>query len=176
MQVRGVTSEALEAKIRELLPSQAGFSEELSAQNLIVPIIDLTAAAEGSSVRAELQDALAFGSQTAFSVNNTNADQANSPGFYRFSGTAVIASASTAEFCRINSIDATPTTKIVWQLNFPAGLASASFASDFDLIFFLAAGEKVNISASTRGSICGSFRQIANVNGVSVNPSGFNPQ
>ena len=168
-----VNSETLQTQIRDLLPSQRGFGSELQASNVITPIIDLTSAAEGSTLPFDLQTALAFGSQTAFSINNTNADQVSSPGFYRFTGTAVIASASTAEFARINVIDSAPTTKIAWQVNFPSGLASAAFASDFDLVIWLDSGVKVNISASTRGSICGSFRQVADSSGILVNPSGY---
>jgi len=44
-----VNSEELQTQIRDLLPSQNGFGSELQASNVITPIIDLTAAAEGSS-------------------------------------------------------------------------------------------------------------------------------
>ena len=36
-----ITSEALQATIRRLLPSQTGFGDDLQATNLITPIIDL---------------------------------------------------------------------------------------------------------------------------------------
>ena len=36
-QITPITSEALQAKIRQLLPSQIGFGEDLQAQNVIVP-------------------------------------------------------------------------------------------------------------------------------------------
>ena len=61
-----VNSEALETQIRDLLPSQNGFGSELQASNVITPIIDLTAAAEGSGLATDLARAIAFGSQTAF--------------------------------------------------------------------------------------------------------------
>ena len=66
-----VNSEALEAQIRDLLPSQRGFGSELQASNVILPIIDLTPTAEGSILRTDLQTALSFGSLTAFDANNT---------------------------------------------------------------------------------------------------------
>ena len=59
-QLINVTSESLQATIRNLLPSQAGFSEDLTATNLIQPIIDLTPTAEGSILRAALQTAIDF--------------------------------------------------------------------------------------------------------------------
>ena len=83
-----VVSEALEAQIRNLLPSQRGFGEDLQASNVITPIIDLTSAAEGSSTPQFLQTALAFGSQTEFQAENSTVVLANSPGFYRVVGAA----------------------------------------------------------------------------------------
>ncbi len=85
-----VNSEALEAQVRDLLPSQNGFGSELQASNVIQPIIDLTAVAEGSGVGENLQTAIAFGSQTAFSAENTSDVVASSTGFYRIFGTALL--------------------------------------------------------------------------------------
>ena len=65
-----VVSEALEAQIRSLLPSQRGFGEDLQASNVIFPIIDLTPAAEGTTVPQYQQQAIAFGSQTSFVITN----------------------------------------------------------------------------------------------------------
>jgi hypothetical protein len=175
-QITSVTSEALQAKIRELLPSQQGFGEDLQAQNVIVPIIDLTAAAEGSGIGTSYQQALAFGSQTSFQLSNGNTDLANTAGFWRLTGVASYISVSTAEFARINLIDATPTTKIAWELGTPAGKGNNELSESFDYIIFLASGEKINVSASLRGVINGSYRQVADANGNLTNPSGFTPQ
>ena len=41
-QLINLTSEALQATIRRLLPSQQGFGEDLQATNVVTPIIDLT--------------------------------------------------------------------------------------------------------------------------------------
>ena len=78
-----ITSEALQATIRRLLPSQQGFGEDLQASNVIQPIIDLTPSAEGSEVRQDLQTAFSFGSISQFSVRNGTGTVANTPGFYR---------------------------------------------------------------------------------------------
>ena len=87
MQITRITSEALQATIRRLLPSQQGFGEDLQATNVITPIIDLTPTAEGSSVPESLQQALAYGSQTVFSQTNAG-DVAiiSTAGFYRITG------------------------------------------------------------------------------------------
>ena len=92
MSISTVTSEALQLKLRQLLPSQQGFGTDLSASDTIIPIIDLTQAAEGSDVPQNLQTALAFGSQTVFNTNNATDQIANTTGFYRIVGTGAIRS------------------------------------------------------------------------------------
>lgn len=169
-----VNSETLQTQIRDLLPSQNGFGSELQATNVITPIIDLTASASGSAgLASELQNALAFGSQTNFSVSNGNTDLASSPGFYRVTGTASFISVSTAEHARINLVDSTPTTKIVWELGTPSGKGNSQQFVLFDYVFWLATGDKINVECSLRGVINGSFRQIADSTGTVVNPSGY---
>lgn len=176
MQVRGVTSDALEAKLRQLLPSQAGFTEELSAQNLIVPIIDLTAAAEGSSVSENLENALAFGSQTAFDINTASVDLANTAGFWRVAGVATVnvqtgGSDRRAGFQMTDGVS----TKIVWQVHFKQGSAANGVAVPFDLIFWLDSGITLQgiTTADDVTLLAGSYRQIATSDGTAVNPSGF---
>jgi len=171
-QIRGITSEALEAKIRELLPSQAGFTEELSAQNLIVPIIDLTETAEGSGLRSDLQTALAFGSQTAFNFNNSNGTILDVPGFYRIVGTAVVNAQTTERSADISMTDGA-TTKIVWALGSTSGGSNDRIAVNIDLVVWLATGESVTMTADEACTLSGSTRQVATSDGTLVNPSGY---
>tara|TARA_Y100000004_G_scaffold67038_1_gene75132 strand:- start:1505 stop:2032 length:528 start_codon:yes stop_codon:yes gene_type:complete len=173
-QITSITSEALQAKIRQLLPSQQGFGEDLQAQNVIVPIIDLTETAEGSTVRADLQTAIAFGSQTAFEVTNASTTIANTTGFYRIFG-VVTCSTGTANTGGGFTMSDGLTTKQVWA-HIDSGHASLG-VSNFDFTVFLSAGESINAFAdSTNIVVTGSVRQIADVNGNLTNPSGFTPQ
>jgi len=82
MTISSVTSEALQLKLRQLLPSQQGFGSDLSASDTIIPIIDLTSAAEGSDVSESLQQALAFNSITIFSETNSSSTIISITGFY----------------------------------------------------------------------------------------------
>jgi len=176
-QITSVTSEALQSQLRTLLPSQEGFGTDLMAQNVIVPIIDLTSAAEGSSVGQNLQTAIAFGSQTPFEAANSTSLVANNPGFWRVIGTASNGTdASGPNQVRL-AMDDGLSTKNVWQLVWGGTSTVYSGAVGFDLTFFLEAGITLN-AISNDGScfISGSARQIADVNGVLVNPSGFTPQ
>ena len=176
MSTSTVTSEALQIKLRQLLPSQQGFGTDLSASDTIIPIIDLTKAAEGSDVGETLQTAIAFGSQTAFRANNSTVALANTPGFYRVVGTASGDNSGANYKLSLDMTDGA-TNKIVWSLEITATASLVSYNADFDLTFFLATGITLNsVSGNADGVIIGSIRQIADVNGTLVQPSGFTPQ
>ena len=177
-QLINITSEALQATIRRLLPSQQGFGEDLQASNVITPIIDLTPTAEGSEVRQDLQTAQAYDSQTSFSASGGAATIANSPGFYRITGimsARYFATAHSARFQISNGLVA----KDLYVYNFPAAANNAEnlVVSPFDFVVFLSPTISVSVSSSNANStVAGSSRQIADVNGNLVDPAGFTPQ
>ena len=176
MSVSSVTSEALQLKLRQLLPSQQGFGTDLSASDTIIPVIDLTAAAEGSDVPSFLQTALAFGSQTAFNVGNATTDVITTTGFYRIVGSASIQPVgSGSKAVSINATDGA-TTKKIWMFDVAANSSVGTLALSFDLFVFVATGESIQVQGSGNTVTAGSTRQIADVNGTLVQPSGFNPQ
>jgi hypothetical protein len=166
-----VNSESLQTQIRDLLPSQSGFGSELQATNVITPIIDLTSAAEGSTLPSSLQTALAFGSSTSIVVANSTVDQVSSPGFYQFVGNIVIAGTGT-QFGEFQIIDSSPTTRVVYGAVLPSG-ASGTLVAPFNIVIWLKAGEKVTIQASATAYVYGSFRQVANSEGTLSLPNGY---
>lgn len=171
-QIRGVTSEALEAKIRDLLPSQAGFTEELSAQNLIVPIIDLTAAAEGSETPESLQQAVSHGAITADSVINTTTALAASPGFWRFRGNISMTTQAGNTAAEIEITDGV-TAKNILRVFGSSGAGNYAL-TNYDFIVFLRAGDSVN-ATSPNGfiQINNIYYQVATSTGALTLPSGF---
>lgn len=172
-----VVSETLEAQIRDLLPSQRGFGEDLQASNVITPIIDLTAAAEGSTVPLYQAQAIAFGSQTAFDVTNTNTTLANSPGFYRVFGCVTNVLGGAGSLRPAFEMTDGLSVKKVWGMQ--GGVASGSQQSfyTYDFVVFLATGISLTANSPSTGSVfVGSIRQVADVNGTVVNPVGFTPQ
>jgi len=175
-QITSVTSESLQAKIRELLPSQQGFGEDLQASNVILPTIDLTAAAQGTTTGVNLQTALAFGSQTAFETTNSSVVIANTPGFWRVVGTGSIRAASGSS--KNVSLDLSDglSTKKAWNMFLTAQGGTIIHSEIIDLVFFLQAGDSLTAVAGSECQIAGSIRQIADVNGNLVNPVGFTPQ
>jgi hypothetical protein len=173
-QIMQVTSESLQKKIRDLLPSQQGFGVDLQASNVIVPIVDLTAAAEGSQVPESLQNALAFGSQTAFNLN-TSGTISSTTGFLRIVGTGSCTHDTLITQAKLQMTDSL-TTKTIWGLEIPVRNSGSVTAVGFDLIVFVASGVSVTGLIQNKANLTGSVRQIADVNGNLVNPSGFNPQ
>lgn len=176
-EITSVTSESLQAEIRRLLPSQRGFSADLQATNVIVPIVDLTAAAEGTNVPIQLQEAQAFGSQTAFNCVNNTVTIANSPGFYKIQGVVVMYHGNAVADLTVNMTDGL-SSKAIYKVNSLFTTAANLLTSNnLDFTVFLAAGESITAtSTQTFISFAGSVRQIADVNGSLVNPSGFTPQ
>ena len=169
-----VVSETLEAQIRDLLPSQRGFGEDLHASNVITPIIDLTSAAEGTTVPQMLQTALAFASQSAFSAVGGSDTIANTAGFWRVTGAYSAGSNAVTVTGDINISDGL-TTKTLYGFRREGN--SGQTTGIFDFVVFLRSGDTLSaVSSDTATSIEGSARQIADVNGVLVNPSGFTPQ
>lgn len=173
-QIISITSEALQAEIRRLLPSQQGFGEDLQATNVVTPIIDLTPTAEGSNVPSYLQRALAFGSQTTFSAENTSITLANSPGFWQLYGVSNIEQPSASTHTNKFSLSDGLSAKDVWNHLMSPGTAGNGDSLAFDVIVFLRAGDNVSVtSSSSAGNISGTYRQVADINGNLVNPAGF---
>lgn len=178
MSISTVTSEALQLKLRELLPSQQGFGTDLSASDTIIPIIDLTRAAEGSDIPQILQIAQSFGSQTVFSANNSTATIANTPGFYIVQAIVSLYNGNAISSVTVDISDGASTKTLYKYTQLVDVNSDPQFqVIDLEFVAFLQAGDSLSTtSANNRGEINGSVRQIANVNGVLTNPSGFSPQ
>ena len=177
MSISTVTSEALQLKLRQLLPSQQGFGTDLSASDTIIPIIDLTAAAEGSDVPESLQQALAYGSMTAWSASGSTATIANTPGFYKIFAAVTFRNRSggTSSGSFILTDGAAP--KTIWNAQSTASTVAGISVVNVEFIVFLAAGESLTaVSADGNAQLHGSVRQVADTSGVLVQPSGFTPQ
>ena len=176
MSISTVTSEALQLKLRQLLPSQQGFGTDLSASDTIIPVIDLTASAEGSDVREDLQTAIAYGSQTVFNASNSSVDIASSPGFYRVIAGIGMHSASAVDVSASIVMTDGATPKTVWKLEADDG-ADYGLNANIDYVFYLDTGITLSVvSSGVNATLSGSIRQIAEHSGTLVQPVGFTPQ
>lgn len=168
-----VNSEALQTQIRDLLPSQNGFGSELQASNIITPIIDLTATAEGSGLPIVLQNALAYGSQTTFNVNNTTTTLAASAGFWRVTGLLYVKASTTGNNAQLElTRPSNPDKSIAGVSNFSTS-DNEYLYEFFDLTVWLTPGDTLQATASAEGIVRGSYRQVATSDGTLVQPSGF---
>ena len=137
-----IKSQEIEDKINQLLPSQGGFQAgvDFSASTMVIPIVDLTETAEGSSLRQDLQKALSLTSVTAFSVNNTTTTIINTTGYFRIFGRATLNGSGTGNF---SITDGTTTKQLL-----PFNTFSGTYNSDiFDFIVFLEAGDSITCNS-----------------------------
>jgi hypothetical protein len=168
-----VNSEELQQLVRDLLPSQNGFGSELQASNVITPIIDLTATAEGSGLPRDLQNALAFGSNTSFAAQNSTTTIIAQAGFWRVVATSNIQQSSVNVSNAFTITDGS-TTKAIWD-HFIHGSTTSNYQGlNVDLVFWLRAGDSlIATSNSATAVLTGSFRQIATGDGTFVQPNGY---
>ena len=167
-----IKSQQIEDKINQLLPSQGGFQAgvDFSASTMVIPIVDLTETAEGSSLRQDLQTSISLDSATVFDIKNTTTTVINTTGYWRVFGQFNINSGSGARTLTWQLTDGTTTKKILINRQLATSFAGIPSVF-FDFIIFLKAGDSLQgISSSNDASLVGSVRQIADINGNLVNP------
>ena len=177
-QITSITSESLQSEIRRLLPSQQGFGADLQATNVIVPIVDLTASAEGSTLPNNLQQAISFGNITSHDVSNATTNVITNAGFYRVYGLLTTFDvASTTVNASFDMSDGLA-TKQIWQQNIT--LPAANYGSNlafYDFTVFLRANDVLSATTNTTlARLAGVSYQLADINGNLVNPAGYTPQ
>ncbi len=167
-QIINITSEALQATVRRLLPSQQGFGEDLQAQNVIVPILDLTPTAEGSQLPDFLQRAYGFDDITSTETSGSASTVIiNSPGFYQVNYQLVCNnSLDNPQFTMSDGISTKVLVEVDISLNTPQTISD-------QMVLFVQTGESVTQTSNNNAYIRSITRQIATVNGEIVNPTGF---
>jgi hypothetical protein len=167
-----INSPNIEDKINQLLPSQGGFGAgvDFSASTMVIPVVNITEAAEGSTLREDLQSCLSFTTANAFDVNNTTTTVINTTGYWRCVGgiTLLIGNGGSQ---RTNFIINDGTSdKIVSALSTNGSTQKAIASELFDFTFKLEAGHVFKITC-TGDVVCrGSIRQIADLSGNLINP------
>ena len=158
-----IKSQQIEDKINQLLPSQGGFQPgvDFSASTMVIPIVDLTETAEGSSLRQDLQTSFSLINTTVNRISNTSTTLVNTTGYYRVFG--LMEASSTT--CRITITDGITTKSILEREGaFNSGV-------EFDFIVKLEAGDSlVAFTGGTSGVINVTTRQIADISGNLTNP------
>jgi len=172
-EIAQVTSNDLEAQIRQLLPSVSGFGSRLGAQNVIVPIVDLTPIAEGSGLPEFLQRAWDESTGNA-TIANTTSNIITTPGFWQvdLNWSAFVGTPRTASIQTDNNSGATAK---VWEITTPSLSASNVYSTaENAFIVYIPIGSKLTGTTNNAESILNVwYRQVADSNGRTVNPSGY---
>ena len=168
-----VKSNTLEDKVRQILPSQGGLGQgfDLSASTQIVPIVDLTESAEGSTLREDLQTSLSLDTVTAYSVTNTTTTLISNTGYFRVFGTFDALSQSATLGKGTFTLTDGVTSKIIVTYNVGANATVTRSIENYNFIVFLDAGQSLTCTSNgTSVRLQGVTRQIANIDGELVNP------
>ena len=167
-----IKSTDLEAKIRQLLPSQGGLGagQDLSASTMIMPIVDLTESAEGSNLRQDLQTAFSHTTTTEFNVFNTTTTVVNNTGYFRIFGNFNNYVANNANDIEFN-INNGSTLKTVFRSRNNSTGFNENISGQYDFIIKLEAGDSLEITTNNADAIVtGALRQIADIDGNLINP------
>lgn len=162
-----IKSQAIEDKINQLLPSQGGFQAgvDLSASTQVIPIVDLTETAEGSSVRPDLQTALSLNNTTVIDLKNvTDVPVISTTGYWKVDA---IYNGYASGLASLFLDDGT-TTKNVAKIS--SGGNGNGYAA-INLILYIAAGVELRGTASANIQLTGVARQIADLAGNLVQPT-----
>ena len=173
-----VTSEALEAKYRQVFPAQGGAElvQDLFASGVIQPVVDFSSVAEGNVLPTDLQTAWDFSTGAVQTSNATNTLISNT-GFWQcdasWSGNPNNGGAAAVR-ARV-FIDDGATTKTVWAVSATnVGATGSVNVLEQRFVVFLRAGDTLKaFSDATNNVLDVWYRQIADVNGNLVNPLGF---
>ena len=163
-----VTDEALEKRFRDTFRAQGGAElvDDLYAQGVIVPVVDFTSAATGSVLGQNLQTAWDFTTGFA-SVNNTTTTLISNAGFWQVDLNVATFNATVGS--NFVFLDDGTTQKTIWRLD----TAQQEYVTDGAFVVFVRSGDSLKATAPAQGSMSIWYRQIADVSGNLVNPSGF---
>ena len=174
-----VTSESLEKKFRDTFTAQGGAElvDDLYASGVVVPIVDFTAAAEGSALRSDLQTAWDFATNIVQITSTSDTTIVTTPGFWKvdiiYNGFSHSTSATRSR-ARVK-IDTGAGSQKIWEYA-NAINQSVNLESVIEETFtvFLRSGDTLEGNVQTTDYVMFvRARQIADVSGNLVNPLGF---
>ena len=163
-----VKSDNLEAKVRQLLPSQGGKGAgfDLSASTQIVPIVDLTESAEGSNVREDIQKAITFDDVTAFNLSNvTSFSLLSNTGYWRLFGVATVINNASSDKSALLTLNNGSSDKVIYNLQPQQSSTRLIVDQNIDFLIKLKAGESLLTSVSDSAFLQLAIQQVADIDG-----------
>lgn len=173
---RPIRSEQIEAQYRRLLPAQAGneVTTDLLASDTIIPVVNITGAAEGQALREDLQRSSDQSSSAGALVGAGFVDWISTSGFWLIKGVIQI-DPSVANNESATFITSTPSSFV-----FSTGPALGTGASLVEYVHipetvvFLQPGQSLRTNQTGASVVTTlSYRQIADLYGNLKDPSGF---
>ena len=176
---RPIRSEAIEAQYRRLLPAQAGneIGTDLLASDTIIPVVNITGAAEGQALRQDLQRAYDISSTSAALVGNGFTDWITTSGFWQIRlVVAIKPSVAGAESTTFVFDGAT--SGIVFSTGPSAGGGTnvEEYVVSPEFTVFLRPGDELRTnhpSATANVVTTIAYRQVADLYGNLTQPTGF---
>ena len=168
-----INSQELENKVRNLLPSQggAGAGFDLSASTQIIPIVDLTESAEGSSLRQDLQTAISNSVSYTALNNTTGTDLVTNTGFFRVFISSLRDDGTGTQTAALELDDGASQYRFFNFLGISG--TAIDIVPNFDKIVFVKAGSKIQGIAGANQNMRVHTYQIASIDGSLTNPLGF---
>lgn len=171
-----IRSEGIEAEFRRLLPAQAGneVATDLLASDTIIPVVNITGAAEGQALREDLQVAADGSSSAGALVGAGFYDWISTSGFWLIRGVIQI-DPSVANNESATFITSTPSSFV-----FSTGPALGTGASLVEYVqipprvVFIRPGETLRTNQTGASVVTTlNYRQIADLYGNLSDPLGF---
>tara|TARA_Y100001937_G_scaffold123380_1_gene186125 strand:- start:314 stop:841 length:528 start_codon:yes stop_codon:yes gene_type:complete len=163
-----IKSQKIEDKINQLLPSQGGYQPgvDFSASTMVIPIVDLTETAEGSSLRQDLQTAFSHTNATQTLIENTTSTLVNTTGFFQVQVTYAIQSETTAIRNAVIKINDGASDKVIWKMSVHQTSNGFNANGNYKFMVFLGAGDSlIGVSDDDQVMLNVTTRQIADING-----------
>ena len=169
-----IVSSALQTTFRNNFPSQVSSGRDLHVSDVVVPIVDFSSTAGTTGLSTNLQQAISFGNGTSYDVINTTTTLANSAGFWRIFGNVSWQGTTSGAIGGEIVITDGSTEKFIYKIESQSDTAGQEFETyPFDFTVFLRSGDSVKVTADSRVRFSGNYRQLADISGTLVNPTGY---
>ena len=176
---RPIRSEQIEAQYRRLLPAQAGneTATDLLASDTIVPVINITGAAEGQALRQDLQRAYDISSSAAALVGPGFTTWISTSGFWQIRLVVTInATVAGAESTTFITDGAVSSTVFSTGPSSGGGTNIEEYIVSPEFTVFLRPGDELRTnhpSATAAVTSTIAYRQVADLYGNLTQPTGF---
>jgi len=175
-----VTDEALEKRFRDTFRSQGGAElvDDLYASGVIVPVVDFTAAAAGDVLAQNLQTAWDSSTDNTSWESNASGTLVSNAGFWQVDVVCgfEMGSLQSSYVSRIQISDGL-SANTVWSASMRVGEVTevGVAVTEQKFVVFLRSGDSLTYQADNvfNSRTTAWYRQIADVSGNLINPSGF---